>query len=105
MAKKKVYAVRKGQNSAAEGTAGFALMKEEGYSKESAAQFVKSVKNEEHDTSKYDDEKSTNLNNTIRNSVVKNNKGKNLTNEQIDNHVNKVRNSYDKASKYLYMKL
>ena len=99
------YAVRKGQNSAAEGTAGFALMKEEGYSKESAAQFVKSVKNEEHDTSKYDDEKSTNLNNTIRNSVVKNNKGKNLTNEQIDNHVNKVRNSYDKASKYLYMKL
>ena len=99
------YAVRKGQSSAAEGVAGYALMEEEGYSKESATQFVKLSKNEEKDTSKYDDEKSQNLNKTIRNSVVRGNRNKNLTNEQIDRQVDKVRNSYDKASKYLYMKI
>lgn len=99
------YAIRKGQESAAEGTAGYALMRKEGYGVDQALQLTKVAKGEDGDTSKYDNEKSTNLNNTIKDRIVKNNKNKNLTEEELDRKTIVLRDEIDKASGYLNTKI
>lgn len=99
------YAIRKGQESAAEGTAGYALMRKEGYGVDQALQLTKVAKGEDGDTSKYDNEKSTNLNNTIKDRIVKNNKNKNLTEEELDRNTIVLRDGIDKASGYLNTKI
>lgn len=99
------YAIRKGQESAAEGTAGYALMRKEGYGVDQALQLTKVAKGEDGDTSKYDNEKSTNLNNTIRDRIIKNNKNKNLTEEELDRNTIGLRDGIDKASGYLNTKI
>ena len=99
------YAIRKGQESAAEGTAGYALMRKEGYGVDQALQLTKVAKGEDGDTSKYDNEKSTNFNNTIRDRIVKNNKNKNLTEEELDRNTIVLRDGIDKASGYLNTKI
>ena len=99
------YAIRKGQESAAEGTAGYALMRKEGYGVDQALQLTKVAKGEDGDTSKYDNEKSTNFNNTIRDRIVKNNKNKNLTEEELDRKTIVLRDGIDKASGYLNTKI
>lgn len=99
------YAIRKGQESAAEGTAGYALMRKEGYGVDQALQLTKVAKGEDGETSKYDNEKSTNLNNTIKDRIVKNNKNKNLTEEELDRNTIVLRDGIDKASGYLNTKI
>ena len=70
-----------------------------------ALQLTKVAKGEDGDTSKYDNEKSTNLNNTIKDRIVKNNKNKNLTEEELDRNTIVLRDGIDKASGYLNTKI